>query len=164
MGRKRKPNKKDVVFKRIIGVKPETFAKMKEILQKEYEQLHKLGGKPPKLSVEDKLKIALMYYREYRTMEHIGHDYNVCKSTICDSIQWVENTLEKDGTFALPGKETLQEPCGASEYGMIDVTESPIQRPKKPKRLLFRQKEAPYSKNPGDCQNQGEEKRDHRCL
>jgi hypothetical protein len=135
MGRgRKKSDKKDAVFKQLFGVKPETFEKMKAILQKDYEKLHKAGGKPPKLSVEDKLMITLKYLREYRTMEHIGYDYGVCKSTVCETVQWVENTLKKDGTFALPGKKVLEESSDTIEYVIIDVTESPVQRPKKSKK------------------------------
>lgn len=46
----------------------------------------------------------LGYYREYHTMENIAFDYSVSKSTICDSIKWVENTLIKGGNFNLPSK------------------------------------------------------------
>ena len=68
MGRgKKKQNKNDAVFKRLFGVKQETFEKMKAILQKEYDKMHRFGGKPPKLSVEDKLMVTLKYLREYRT-------------------------------------------------------------------------------------------------
>lgn len=47
-------------------------------------------------------------YREYRSMDNIAFDYRVVKSTICDSIKWVENTLIKDGTFALPKKRNYK--------------------------------------------------------
>ncbi|MDR2483764.1 MAG: hypothetical protein LBD55_00005 [Treponema sp.] len=42
---------KAVIFKRLYGVKPGTFEKMKEILQEAFDELHKQGGKPPKLTV-----------------------------------------------------------------------------------------------------------------
>ena len=113
---------------------------MLEILQKEYEKLHKLGGSPPKLSVKDKLMVTLKYLREYRTMEHIGGDYGVSKSTVCESIQWVENTLKKDGAFKLPGKKVLKKASAAIEYLVVDVTESPVQRPKKSKKTTIRGK------------------------
>ena len=110
MGRGKKDYQDPIsVFKRLFGVKPDTFEKMKTILQKEYVKLHKYGGKPPKLTVEDKLMITLKYLREYRTMDHIGYDYGVSKSTVSHSIKWVEDTLRKDGTFALPGKKILKE-------------------------------------------------------
>ena len=106
---------------------------MKGILQKEYNKLHKLGGRTPDLSVEDKLKITLKYLREYRTQESIGADYGVSKSTVCESIQWVENTLAKDKTFKLPGKKVLKKASDDIQYIVVDVTESPIERPKKTK-------------------------------
>jgi len=130
-------NDKAHTFKRMFGVKIHTFKKMKEILDKEYGKMHKKGGSPPKMSVEDKLYAALKYLREYRTMESIGGDYGVSKSTICESIQWVENTLTKDGTFKLPGKKVLKESDGAIVYAVIDVTESPINRPKKTKNPII---------------------------
>jgi len=141
MGRgKKNYNDKASTFKRLFGVKPRTFKKMMGILQKEYEKLHKKGGSPPKLSVEDKLMVTLKYLREYRTMEHIGYDYGVSKSTVCESIQWVENTLKKDSTFKLPGKKVLKEAPAVNEYIVVDVTESPINRPKKNKKSIIRGK------------------------
>jgi len=130
-------NDKAHTFKRMFGVKIHTFKKMKEILDKEYGKMHRKGGSPPKMSVEDKLYAALKYLREYRTMESIGGDYGVSKSTICESIQWVENTLTKNGTFKLPGKRALKEAGGAIVYAIIDVTESPINRPKKTKNPII---------------------------
>jgi len=133
-------NDKEHTFKRMFGVKIKTFNKMIEILEKEYSKIHKKGGSPPKMSVEDKLYATLKYLREYRTMEHIGGDYGVSKSTICESIQWVENTLKQDGTFELPGKKVLKKASGAIEFVVIDVTESPINRPKKTKKSIIRAK------------------------
>jgi len=129
-GKKYNPNSPEAVFKRLYGVKPDTFDKMKAILQKEYDQMHKAGGAPPKLTVEDKLIATLKYLREYRTMESIGADYGVSKSTICESIQWVENTLIEDKTFKLPDKKILKKSSDTIELVIVDVTESPIQRPK----------------------------------
>ncbi|GHU30446.1 hypothetical protein FACS1894172_03750 [Spirochaetia bacterium] len=135
MGRgKQASDAKAVVFKRLYGVKPDTFDKMMSILQKEYALLHKKGGKPPKLTVEDKLYIALKYLREYRTMESIGAEYGVGRSAVCESIQWVEDTLAKDKTFRLPDKKVLKKESPSIEYIVVDVTESPIHRPKKTKK------------------------------
>ena len=125
------------LFKRLHGVKPPTFEKMLSILQREYDTLHQKGGKPPKLTVEDKLCITLKYLREYRTMDSIAAEYGVCKGTICLSIQWVEDTLVKDGTFALPGKKVLKRKSGTIQYVVVDVTESPINRPKKNQKEYY---------------------------
>jgi hypothetical protein len=86
-GKKYNPNSPESVFKRLYGVKPDTFERMLAILQKEFIKMHRAGGAPPKLSVKDKLTITLKYLREYRTMESIGADYGVTKSTVCESIQ-----------------------------------------------------------------------------
>src|SRR5215510_15066636 len=129
MGRgKKNYNDKVSKFRRLFGVKPKTFKQMKGILEKEYDEMHEKGGSPPKLSVEQKLYITLTYLREYRTMEHIGWDYGVSKSTVCESIQWVENTLVKDGRFKLAGKVTLKNTPSLKGFIVIDVTESPINR------------------------------------
>jgi len=136
-GKKYNPDSPEAVFKRLYGVKPDTFEKMLAILQKEYDRMHKSGGGLPKLTVKDKLTVTLKYLREYRTMESIGADYGVRKSTVCESIQWVEDTLTKDGTFQLPGKKVLKEGNDAIQYIIVDVTESPIQRPKKGQKEYY---------------------------
>jgi hypothetical protein len=92
----------------LYRVKPDAFDKMVSILQKEFDALHKNGGKPPKLTAEDKLYIALKYLREYRRMDSIAAEYGVCKGTVCLAIQWVEETLVNEGAFALPGKKALK--------------------------------------------------------
>ena len=149
-GKKYNPNSPEAVFKRLYGVKPDTFDKMKGILQKEYNKLHKAGGSPPKLAVQDKLMATLKYYREYRTMESIGAEYGVSKSTICESIQWVETTVEKDKTFKLPDKKVLKKASESIEYIVVDVTESPYTALKRGKKSIIRGKKAPYHKDAGN--------------
>jgi hypothetical protein len=134
---KGKEEGKSVLFKRLYGVTPDTFKKMLTILQKEYDVLHQKGGKPPKLTVEDKRYITLKYLREYRTMDSIAAEYGVCKGMVCLSIHWVEDTLISDGTFALPGKKKLKRKSEAIQYIMVDVTESPINRPKKGQKEYY---------------------------
>jgi hypothetical protein len=109
MGRGKKvADAQAVLFKRLYGVKPDTFGKMPSILQKEYDALHKKGGKPPKLTPEDKR------YSTLKVLTGVPDDGPycggiwVCKGTVCLVIQWVEDTLVKDGTFALPGKKALK--------------------------------------------------------
>jgi hypothetical protein len=138
MGRGRKAvDAKAVLFKRLYGVKPDTFHKMLSILQKEFDALHKNGGKPPKLTPENKLYITLKYLREYRTMDSIAAEYGVCKGTVCLAIQWVEDTLVNDGTFALPGKRVLKRKSESIQYIVVDVTESPINRPKEGQKAYY---------------------------
>jgi len=124
------PNKQ---FKRNIGTTKSVFRKMMCVLQAAYEKQHEYGGKPPDLTVSDKLLITLQYYREYRTMEHISIDYCCAKSSVSRSIRWVEQTLSADGQFQLPGKQALQD--GTPKTVAVDVTEHPIHRPKKNKKI-----------------------------
>jgi hypothetical protein len=138
------------LFKRLYGVKPATFDKMLSILWNAFDRLHKDGGKPPKLTVEEKLNITLKYLREYRTMDSIAAEYGVCKGTVCLSIQWVEDTLVKDGTFALRGKNALKRKSGSIRGIAVDVTESPINRPQKGQKEYYSGKKAPHAEDSGN--------------
>ena len=80
-------------------------------------------------------------------MENIAFDYVVAKSTICESVRWVENVLIKDGTFSLPKKSELQKDNLDVEVILVDATECEIERAKKTKRMVFREKEKTYNKN-----------------
>jgi hypothetical protein len=138
MGRgKKAKNAKEALFKRLYGVKPATFIRMLAILQKEFNEMHKRGGRPPTLTPEDKLYVALKYLREYRTMHSIAAEYGVCKGTVCLAIYWVEDTLTKDGTFVLAGKKALKRKSASIEHIIVDVTESPINRPKKNQKEYY---------------------------
>jgi hypothetical protein len=84
---KRAQETKNAVFKRgLYGVNPETFEKMKAILEKEFERLHKPGGRPSKLTIAEKLTATLKYLGKYRTMESIAAGYGVAKSGIRETI------------------------------------------------------------------------------
>ena len=69
--------------------------------------------------------------REYRTYAHIAVGYGLSESQIYRIIKWVEDTLIKDGTFSLPGRKALLKSDIKYEVILIDVTESPIERPQK---------------------------------
>lgn len=128
---------KEEGYQAIFGVTKQTFDKMLEILKGAYERQHLKGGRPLRsLSITDKLVIMLQYYREYRTMKHIAFDYNVSKSTLCESIQWVENVLVESKEFALPSKRKLLQE-NASPTVIIDVTECEIERPKKKQKDYY---------------------------
>ena len=127
---------KEEEYQELFGVKKTTFDKMYEILTEQFQKEHARGGKPPKLSILDKLIIMLCYYREYRTMQHIAFDYEVTKATICNSIHWVEKTLIKSGNFRLPSKRELYTNTQI-EVVLIDATEVEIERPKKDKNSII---------------------------
>ena len=128
-------NYSDASFRRITGVKRTTFDKMVEILNSKHNEEHiknkRKSGRKFQLIMEDRLLATLEYLREYRTFIHIAASYGVHESSIYRIIKWVENTLVKDGTFSLPGKKALLESDTQFEVVLIDVSESPIERPKK---------------------------------
>jgi hypothetical protein len=91
------------------------------------------GGPKPRLSVEDMLLASLEYWREYRTYAHIAVGFKLSESQIFRIVKWVEDVLINDGTFSLPGKKALLKSDIVYEVVQIDVTESPIERPKRGK-------------------------------
>ena len=125
---------KETEYHEIFGIEKSTFEKMIEKLESAYKELHKEGGRPPRLSVLDKLVIMLGYYHDYRTMVNIAFDYDVSKSRISDAVKWVEETLILDGAFALPAKRELKEAETGVVIAVADVTECETERPKKNSR------------------------------
>ena len=125
-------NLKDADFKQIIGVKKGTFDEMVAVLLEAHIEKHRLGGRPPKLSNEDKLFLTLKYMRQYITQKELAFEFDVGEATVHDIITWVEDTLVKCGKFSLPGKKILLED-NKIEVILVDVTESPIERPQKNK-------------------------------
>ena len=103
---------------------------MIEILNPHLDRRGKRGGKS-KLSGEDRLLVVLEYWREYRTQFHIGTSWNICESAVCRLICKVEKLLMDSGKFRLPGKKQLDRQADNWQVIVVDVTESPIERPKK---------------------------------
>lgn len=127
-------------FRRLTGVKRSTFNLMVDILNQAATKRKAQGGKPNKLSIEDRLLMALEYLREYRTYFHISRSYGISESACYRNIRWVEDTLIKDGKFSLPGKKELLKSDVEYEVILIDATESPIERPKKNKSTFTQER------------------------
>ena len=121
---------KPAAFKRRCGLQLETFNQMVEILNPHLDRKGKRGGQC-KLSVEDQLLVVLEYWREYRTQFHIGTSWNLSESAVCRLISKVEHLLMDSGKFRLPGKKQLYQQADRWQAIVVDVTESPIERPKK---------------------------------
>ena len=62
----------DESFRRLTGVKRQTFEKMVKILVEDDKNKKIKGGRKNKLSLENQLLMALEYIREYRTYFHIS--------------------------------------------------------------------------------------------
>ena len=130
----------EVDFKRLTGIRISTFSRMMEILIDAQKEKMKFGGKPALISLENKLLMALEYWREYRTYFHISKSYGISESQCFRNTIWIENILIKDGTFSLPGKKELLKSDNEIEVILIDATESVIERPQKNKRNITQEK------------------------
>jgi len=122
----------DEQFKLLVGVSKQTAMQMIAILCEAYNAKHKRRGRHSKLSIEMMLMMAFEYWRQYVTFFELGFEYGVAESTSHDIVVWVEDTLIKSGKFSLPGKKALLED-NEIEIVVVDVTESPVERPKKTK-------------------------------
>ena len=122
-------------FRRLTGVKHDTFRKMISILNEAEVKKKELGGKPNSLLMEDRLLMTLEYLREYRTYFHIAASYGLSESSCYRNIRWIEDILVKHPLFALPGRKALVKSDMDYEVILIDASESPIQRPKKDKKI-----------------------------
>ena len=78
------------------------------------------------------MTLALEYWREYRTYEHMANDHQLPKSTINEMVLWVEYALSQDEEIKLKELKERFKPGEESEIGIIivDVEEQPIERPK----------------------------------
>ena len=127
---------KPSAYTRRCGVQHETFDHMVEVLRPALDRRGKRGGQC-KLSVEDQLLLVLEYWRDYRTQFHIATSWRLSESAVCRMIQRVERLLMDSGKFRLPGKKQLYQNASNWNVLVIDVTESPIERPKKKQRAYY---------------------------
>ena len=80
------------------------------------------------------------------TQIELSADFGLAESNVNRTIQKVENALIRSRVFALPKRK---QNIADQDFVIIDVTESPIERPKKTDWILQRQKEEAYLKNTG---------------
>lgn len=120
-------------FRRYTGLQRSLFDKMLLCVKraKMARRKHPTKGVKSPLSVENQLLIAVLYWREYRDQLHTAIDFGVSQSTISRIIVDIENILISSGEFSLPGKKTLRSKDSPYEVTVVDVMETPTERPKK---------------------------------
>ena len=133
---------KDTEFKRLCGVKHETFLAMCELVQ--VVENRKTSGRKAELSVENQVLLTLTFWREYRTMFHLGQDWGIHESNVSRLVRRIEDLLIKSKKFSLPSKRRLLEADGLT-YTIVDVTEMTIERPKKNKKDVTAEKRSDIS-------------------
>lgn len=75
--------------------------------------------------------LTLQYWRDYRTYFHIGLWWGLTESVVCRTLQKIENLLIKQKAFPVPGKKKVCAGGTAFEVSVVDVAESPVERPQK---------------------------------
>lgn len=131
-------------FRRLTGVNRRTYQLMVRLV-KSKKASHKKTGRPPELIIEEQVLVVLQYWREYRTYLHIGTDWNISESTVCRLVHKIENILIKSRKFRLPGKKKLLEPSGLEGLVVIDVMESPIERPQRHQKAFYSGKQKKHT-------------------
>lgn len=132
-------NLKNSDFKRLCGVTKETFAAMCEVVI-EHKRTAKRGRKS-NLSIENQVLLTLSFWREYRTLFHLGRDWQLHESNVSRLVRRIEDILIKSGKFSLPGKRRLLE-SDSIKYTIVDVTEREIERPKKNRADIIRERKS----------------------
>jgi len=123
---------KEVVFRRLTGVKKATFKETPVVLEAAAVEKKASGSRPGKLTVQGQLLMMLEYWREYRTYLHIARSRGISEGTAYKNIRWCEDMLIKSGRFTLPGKKALRGSGPNDEVVLVDVTETPIERTRLP--------------------------------
>lgn len=131
-------NLSDAAFRRSVGVTREVFYELVGVLV-QAEAAKKKSGRPS-LSLENQLCLTLSYWREYRTLFHLGLSYGVHESNAQRIVKRVEERLVASGVLDL-AKPTTSTDAIATEDAVtsrtvviLDASEVPIERPKKVKK------------------------------
>lgn len=116
-------------FKRHYGVHWQTFTTMINAYQAAQAKKKK-SGRPAALTLEEQILFTLEFWREYPTMFHHGFEWGIHETTAIRTVKRVEDALIVSGLFSLPSKRALREEVSL-EVVIVDVAETPIERPKK---------------------------------
>ncbi|WP_416375225.1 transposase family protein [Spiroplasma poulsonii] len=125
---------------RLTGIKKSTFNKMLDILKVAEIEKFKKGGKTNKLSLENRLLMTLLYWREYQTYFHLGKSFDISEANCYRNIKWIEDILIKNSDFQqLAGKKALINDYFNDKklYYYWCYRNSPIQRPKKRQKQSY---------------------------
>lgn len=119
----------DSEFKRLVGVPRQLFSEMVEVIR-DAEKLKRKSGRPHSLSIEDQILLTLNYLRSYCTQLELSATYNIAESNVNRTIHKIEQALMQSRKFSLPQRSITTVETDFN-WVIIDVTESPIERPEK---------------------------------
>ncbi len=118
-------------FRRVVEIKKSTFEIIIELLAPKWKARRKAGGPRPKLGLPDQILLAFSYWRNYGSYLETGVKFGVSEPTAFKICRWIENNLKGEKIFHLPGKKALLSAKNKIDVVVFDVTECPIERPKK---------------------------------
>lgn len=129
-------NQNETNFERYTGIPTWLFWENVAVLIPAKKEKEERGGRKTKLNCWQMMLMTLEYWREYRTYFHLGMSYGISESNCYKIIKWVENVLIKCEDNHLPGKKALLTD-DTVKTALVDVTESPIERPKKKQKKYY---------------------------
>jgi hypothetical protein len=105
------------------------YAAMLAVLE-ERERTKKKPGRPPDLTLEEQLVVALSFWREYRTHYPLVLDWQGGESPIGRSTRAGGKCAPALGRFPAAGQEAARA-AGRLAVVVVDVSESPVEGPQK---------------------------------
>lgn len=132
-----KIKKRPQTFSRLFGISPDQFEKIMIKLHPLWVERiikrYKRPGRDLKLSIEDMVLMLLLYYRCYMTQEFVGFLFNLDDSRVSRLIKRLEPLLEQIMSISKVKVLSKEE----AESLILDVTERPIERPKKGQKAYY---------------------------
>ncbi|WP_342260569.1 transposase family protein [Spiroplasma endosymbiont of Notiophilus biguttatus] len=92
-------DKSDQYFRKIVGINKLVFNEILNILLEHQKLKTTIGGRPYKMSIEDRLVMSLRYLYENRTYHSIGAEYSMVDTTALRNIRSIEDILIKNNKF-----------------------------------------------------------------
>lgn len=131
-------NQKPDSFLREVGVRLDTFMLILKKIAKHIEEEHKKNslkkrGRKSSLCLKDMLLLTLYYLRHYMTFAQLGKDFGISESYACKIYHRISTILVK----VLDMKSRNELLNSDLDTIVIDVTEQPIERPKKGQKAYY---------------------------
>lgn len=131
-------NQKPDFFLREVGVSLDRFILLLKKITNHMKQQHekyplKKRGRKSSLCLEDMLLLTLYYLRHYMTFAQLGKDFGISESYACKIYHRMSSILIN----VLDMKSRNELMNSNLEVVLIDVTEQPIERPKKGQKAYY---------------------------
>lgn len=103
------------------------------IWEKHLKSSYRRFGRPYKHDLGSMVVLLLIYYRSYITQEFLGYLFDLDKANVCRIIRKLEPLLAR--LLPIPKRRVLSKE--EVNQLLIDVTEQPIERPKKRQKAYY---------------------------